>query len=81
MGLFGPAHGWGRGKRPPKICHTYPTMMKLGTVILYLKKFKKYMNYMTHPLSSASISIFSLEIANCAISRNTDIDCILMHNF
>ena len=22
----------------PKICHTYPTMMKLGTVIPYLKK-------------------------------------------
>ena len=21
---------------PPKICHTYPTMMKLGTVIAYL---------------------------------------------
>ena len=25
----------------PKICHTYPTMMKLGTVIPYLKKIRK----------------------------------------
>ena len=25
----------------PKICHTYPTMMKLGTVIPYLEKIYK----------------------------------------
>ena len=25
----------------PKICHTYPTMMKLGTVLPYLKKIQK----------------------------------------
>ena len=25
----------------PKICHTYPAMMKLGTVIPYLKKIQK----------------------------------------
>ena len=46
MGLFGAAHVWGGGgggqKGPvPNICHTYPTMMKLGTVIPYLKKIKK----------------------------------------
>ena len=43
MGVFGAAHGWGEAKRPslPKICHTYPTMMKLGTVIPCLKKIKK----------------------------------------
>ena len=38
MGIFGAAHGWGEGGGVkwtplPKICHTYPTMMKLGTVI------------------------------------------------
>ena len=42
MGLFRVAHGWwgGGGQRPllPKICHTNPTKMKLGTVIPYLKK-------------------------------------------
>ena len=41
MGIFGTAHGWGGGggrggwtKRPPplpKVCHTYPTIMKLGS--------------------------------------------------
>ena len=25
----------------PKICHTYPTMIKLGTVIPYLRKTEK----------------------------------------
>ena len=42
MGLFGVADvmgGGGGAKRPslPKICHTYPTKTKLGTVIPYLK--------------------------------------------
>ena len=43
MGIFGAAYGWGGAKRPPlpKICHRHPTMMKLGTVIPYLKKIKK----------------------------------------
>ena len=47
MGFLGAAHecgGEGGQKAPPlpKICHTYPTMMKLSTIILYLKKIKKY---------------------------------------
>ena len=48
MGLFGAAHVWKGGggggggggaeaSPPSKICHTYPTMMKLGVVIRYLK--------------------------------------------
>ena len=42
MGFFGAAHGWGAVKAPlPKICHTYPTVMKLGTVIPYPKKIQK----------------------------------------
>ena len=43
IGFFRAAQGWGREgggqKGPlPKICHKYPTMMKFGTVIPYLKK-------------------------------------------
>ena len=44
MDFFRAAHGWGEGeggaKRAPfpKICHTYPAMMKLGTVIPYPRK-------------------------------------------
>ena len=34
----------GRAKSPlplPKICHTYPTVMKLGTIMAYPKKIQK----------------------------------------
>ena len=42
MGVFEAAHGWGSQKGPlPKICHKYPTKMKLGTVIPYLQKMQK----------------------------------------
>ena len=77
---------WGGGgcckKHPllPKIFHTYHTMTKLGTVIPYLKKTQKYMHHVTHPLSSADISIFHQKSANFALSKNTDIDCIFVHN-
>ena len=37
MDLFGAAHWWGEQK-VSKICHTYHTMIKVGTVIPYLKK-------------------------------------------
>ena len=42
MGIFGATHRWG-GKKVslPKICHTYPKIMKLDTVIPYLKKIQK----------------------------------------
>ena len=44
MGFFGAAHGWGGIKAPlPKICCRYPTMMKLGTVIPYLKEIQRIM--------------------------------------
>ena len=51
MGIFRAAHGWG-AKRPPlpKISHTYPTMMKLGTVIPYPKKIKKIYESCDTPL-------------------------------
>ena len=44
MSIFGAAHVWGGGtKRPnlPKICHRYPTMMKLGVIMPYLRKIQK----------------------------------------
>ena len=56
IGLFGAAHGCGKGG--PKNCHTYPTMMNLGTVIPYLKKIPKNMNHVRHRLSPAEISNF-----------------------
>ena len=78
-------HRWGKVKRVPfpKICHAYPTMMKLGTVLPYLKKIQEiYESCNTLlELSSADISIVHRKSANFAISRNADIDCILVHNF
>ena len=43
MNFFGVARGWGWGKKAPfpKICHIYPTMMKLGIVGPYPKKIQK----------------------------------------
>ena len=76
MGFFGAAHGcgggrgWAKSAPFPKICRTYPTMMKLGTVMPCLKK--NYTNHVTHPLCSAEISIFYRKSANFAMSRNTD---------
>ena len=72
MGIFGVAHGrWGAKRTsPPKSCDTYPTMMKLGTVIAYLQKIQTNMNHVMHPLSSADISIFSQEISKfCYIKK------------
>ena len=41
MGLFGAGHGWKGGEAPlPKICHTYPTMMKLGSHTLPKEELK-----------------------------------------
>ena len=62
-GLFGGCSRMGRTKRPPvhKFCHTYPTMIKLGTVIPSLNRIQKYINCVTGILSSADISIFSSE--------------------
>ena len=73
MGMFAAAHGWEVKKAPPtlpKICQTYPTMMKLGIVIPFLKKIQKHMNYMAHPMNSADIRIFSPEIKKfCYIKK------------
>ena len=43
MDFFGAAQGWGGSFLAPlpKIRHRYPTMMKLGTIIPYLRKIQK----------------------------------------
>ena len=77
-------NGGRRAKKPqalPKICYIYPIMVKLGSVIPYLNEIHIIYESRDTPLSSADISIFSTEISNFVISRNTDIDCILVHNF
>ena len=78
MGFFGAAHGWWGAKKPlplPKLCHIYPTMVKLDTVIPYLKKIQEiYESRDTH------LEFVHRKSANFAKSRNADIDSILIHN-
>ena len=79
MGFFWVAHGWGGEKRPPlpKIGHTYSTTIKLETFIPYLKKIQKIYESGDTPLEFC-YPISYWKSGNFAISRNTDIDCILM---
>ena len=73
------AHGWGwcwccgggtKASLFPKICHTYLTMMKPGTVIPYLKKIQKIYESRDIPLNFADISIFSPETSKfCYIKK------------
>ena len=77
VGLFEAAHRWwgGVAKRHPlskisKICHTYPTLMKIDAVVITYRRLKKYRNPVT-PLWVLLTSAFSLpEINNfCYISK------------
>ena len=62
MGIFRAAH--------PKICHTYPTMMKLGTVIPYPKKIQKIYESRDTPLEFCWHQHFSPEISKfCYIKK------------
>ena len=72
LGLFMGAYRWEDQNNPlPKIFHTYPTMMKLFTVISYLKKIKKkHISHVKHHLNFAYISIFLPEISNfCYVKK------------
>ena len=84
MGHFAATHGCGVGGKKvlplSKICHRYPTLMKLGAVIPYLKKIQKYKNHVTHT-PWVMLAFFHRKSAIFVISGNTGIDCILMHNF
>ena len=75
---------WMRGsKRLPlsKICRAYPTLMKLGTVIPYLKKIQKIHKSHDTPWVLLTSAFFHRKSTIFSISGNTSIDCILMHIF
>ena len=73
MGRFGAVHGFrGTKKSHPlfKIYHTYATIMKLWHICNLPKEDPKNINHVTHPVSSADISIFSSEISKfCYIKK------------
>ena len=65
-----------------KICHTYPTLMKLSTVIPFVKKIQKNTYITWHaPWFLLILAFFHRKSAIFSISANTGIDCILMHKF
>ena len=71
-----------KGPSLPKICRTYPTMMKLGTVMPDPKKIQKIYESRDTPLELCWYQhFFHWKSANFAISRNADVDCILIQNF
>ena len=47
---------WAKKVPLPKICHTYPTMMKLGSYTLS-KEDPKNIKQVTEPMSSANITV------------------------
>ena len=64
----------------PKICHTYPTMIKLGTVIPCLRKTQKIWITWHIPWVLPASAFFLEKSADFATSRNAGIDWILIHN-
>ena len=71
MGLFGASQGKCAKKTLllPKSCHTYLKMMKLATVIPYLKKITK-INELRETNLLSDISIFAQKISKfCYINK------------
>ena len=82
MGLFGAAHWWGGGKKAslPKIQWSYNDETWYKHVLH--KEDLKYIWITWHtPWILLTSEFFQRKSANLAISRNTNIDCILVHNF
>ena len=73
----------GGGKKCPSLKSVTHILQWWNLAQLYLsqRKSKKYMNHVTHPWVLLTSVFFHRESANFDISRNTDIDCILIHNF
>ena len=65
----------------PKICCTYHTIMKLGTLIHYLKRIQKIYKSSDTSVEFPDISIFYRKSATFVVSKNTDIDSILTRSF
>ena len=71
-----------RAKKPPLLnLSTYPTMMKLDSYTLPKGDRKKIWTLWHTPWVLLTSAFFHQKSSNSVISRNTDIDCILVHNF
>ena len=82
--FLGSTHGWWETKwfALSKICHTYPTTLKLGTVIPYVNKIQKPIKLRDTPLEFCQHhDLFHQNSATFAIWRNAVVDYILIYNF
>ena len=84
MSFFGAAHGWGAGKKVPPPLHLPHTSYNDETWHSYIlpKEDPKNIWITWHtPWVLLTSAFFHRKSANFAISRNTDIDCILIQDF
>ena len=54
------------------VSHTYPTILKLDTIIAYLKNIQKLQNCVAHPLISVDMGIVSTKISKSCLVVNTE---------
>ena len=83
MGFFGAAREWRGAKRPPlpKIFHISYNDETWHSYTLPKENPKTIWITCHTPWVLLTSAFFHQKSANFAISRNTDIDCILIHNF
>ena len=84
MGFFGAAHGWGRNKKaPPSLKSVTHILQWWNLAQLYLtQRRSKNISVTWHtPWILLTSVFFHWKSSNFAISRNTDIDCILIKHF
>ena len=76
--IFGAVQDGGVGKKSPFLKSvTHILQWWKMAVIISERRSKKYVNHMTHFFEF----FFHRKSANFAMPKNTDIDCILIHNF
>ena len=80
-GLFWTCSGMGGLFSHPKICHTYPTMMEHGSYTLPKEDPKNKWITWQPPWVLLTWALFHKKSAKFAISRDIDIDYILIYSF
>ena len=86
MGFFGAAHGWGWrvGKKVPSpynLSHIFCNDETWHSYTLPKEDPQNIWVTSHNPWVLLTSAFFHWKSGNFAISRNTDIDCILIHNF
>ena len=84
MDLSGVVLGWGGGKKALPtydLSHMSHNDETLHSYTSPMEDQKKFINHMTHSLSSVDISIFYQKLAIFGVSQNAAKNCVLVHFF